>query len=93
MNEIVKKGLQKIKQERHKIKNEVKDRTITYIAGGLGAVAGIAWSNLINSTIEYIFPWKAGSLLAKFLYAILITLIVVSVTVYLAKLSSPEPPK
>lgn len=91
MNELVKKSLRKIRQEQEKIKEEFRERTISYIAGALSVVAGIAWNSAIGSAIEYLFPWKGGSILAKLLYAVVITLVAVFITVYLVRLSKRPP--
>ncbi len=92
MHELIKKSLQKIKFEQEKIRQEFRERTISYVAGALSVVAGLAWNNAVNAAIEYIFPWKTGGILAKIFYAIIITLVVVVITVNLMRLSKQEPP-
>ena len=67
------------------IKKEVRERTLSYIVAALGLVAGLAWNEAIKSLIEYFFPASNG-LLAKFIYTIILTLIVVFVTTYLVRL-------
>ncbi|KKW08071.1 MAG: hypothetical protein UY42_C0001G0034 [Parcubacteria group bacterium GW2011_GWA2_49_16] len=74
------------KNEGMRIKNEVQERVASYIMGGLGIVVGLAWNEAIKGLIEYIFPPSGtGTLMAKFLYAFILTLIVVVVTVYLLR--------
>jgi len=46
-------------------------------------VAGLAWNEAIKALIEYLYPLDKNSLLAKFVYAALITIIVVVFTTYL----------
>ncbi len=76
--------LKNLKVEGVKIKNEVRDRTMMYVLGGLGIVVGLAWNEAIKGLIEHVFPFAGGgSLLAKFLYAIILTLVVVLVTMYI----------
>lgn len=60
--------------------SDVRKQTITYIVSAFGIVAGLAWNDAIKSLIEFIFPAGSGSLVAKFIYAILVTLAVVLVT-------------
>ncbi|PIR06003.1 hypothetical protein COY65_00255 [Candidatus Jorgensenbacteria bacterium CG_4_10_14_0_8_um_filter_39_13] len=55
-----------------------------------GLVAGLAWNEAIKSLIEYIFPLSRNTLLLKFVYAILITLILVFISIYLVKLLKAE---
>lgn len=71
-----------------KLQNEFRERTYGYIAAALGLVAGLAWNEAIKALIEYIFPLSQNTLLAKFAYAILVTILVVFVTSYF--LNSPK---
>lgn len=82
-------SLDKIKNEGGRIGNEMRERSMTYIAGGLGIVVGLAWNEAIKALIEYFYPLtSANSLLAKFLYAVILTAIVVVVTMYIVR--APE---
>lgn len=76
----------KLKEDTLKIKEEVQEKTLSYIGGGLGVVAGLAWNDAIKSLIDFAFPNESSGILAQFLYAIAITVIVVAVTMYLSKL-------
>lgn len=67
------------------IKTHIKDQTAGYLTAALGLVAGLAWNDAIKSLIEVIFPFSSSGILAKFLYAILITLVVVLLSRYLLK--------
>jgi len=68
------------------IKQEVGDKTFGYIMTALGLVAGLAWNEAIKSLIDTLFPGSNNGLMAKFLYALVITLFVVLIGVYLTKL-------
>lgn len=72
---------------------EVRERTIGYVLAGLGVVAGLAWNEAISALIEYLFPLSKNGVLAKFFYAILMTIFVVFVTVYLMKWLKKEEEK
>ena len=50
---------------------------------GMGLVAGLAWNEAIKALIEYLYPLDQNSLLAKFIYAALITVIIVMFSTYL----------
>jgi hypothetical protein len=67
------------------VTREVRQQTVSYITGGLGLVAGLAWNEAIKGLIDYWFPLKGNSVLAKFIYALIITLIVVLTTIYLLR--------
>ncbi|MGB2580608.1 MAG: DUF5654 family protein [Minisyncoccia bacterium] len=78
--------INKIKNEGERITGEVRDRSMTYIAGGLGIVVGLAWNEAIKSLIDYFYPATgANSISAKFIYAIIITIVVVLVTMYVVR--------
>ncbi|MFZ2303496.1 MAG: DUF5654 family protein [Minisyncoccia bacterium] len=78
--------LNQLKNEGERITNEMRERSMTYIAGGLGIVVGLAWNEAIKSLIDYFYPLSsANSISAKFIYAIIITGVVVLVTMYIVK--------
>lgn len=73
-----------------KIKKEFNKKLFSYITAGFGLVAGLAWNEAIKSFIEYLFPLTKNTTLAKFIYAILITVILVLITYYLSQLFLEE---
>ncbi len=77
--------IQKIKEEGKKLKQEVRQRTVGYVLAALGFVVGLAWNDAIKGFIEYIFPLKQDSLLAKFTYAAVLTVLLVGATIYLLR--------
>lgn len=62
------------------------EKTLSYILAAFGLVAGLAWNEAITSLINYIFPTSSNSILAKFVYAILVTVLVVGVSLYFMKI-------
>lgn len=78
-------GLEKIKEESAKLRQEVRERTVGYIVAALGLVAGLAWNEAIKSLIEYFFPLNQNSVWAKFSYALILSVILVAVTVFLLR--------
>lgn len=77
---------QKVKEEGKALKKEVRERTLGFITGGLGLVAGLAWNDAIKALIEHLFPLGKESVPAKFIYAVLVSVIVVILSVYLVRL-------
>jgi hypothetical protein len=75
----------KIKSEIDEVKQEIRDKTVGYIVTALGLVAGLAWNDAVKGLIEYLFPAQKNTLQAKFIYAIIITLFIVFLSVYLVK--------
>lgn len=69
------------------IRQEVKEKTVGYITAALSFVAALAWNEAIKALIDQFIASDQNSLAAKFMYAIIVTIIVVMLAVYLAKLS------
>lgn len=72
---------------------EIRNKVSGYIITAFGLVAGLAWNDAVKSLIEYFFPANAQTLWAKFIYAMLITLIVVIVSAYLVRFLKEEEKK
>ena len=89
----IKKQFEKIKKESDEMKTEIKQKLIGYIIAAFGLVAGLAWNEAIKALIEYIFPLSSNTLLLKFAYAVLVTLVLVFISVYLVKLFKAEEKK
>ena len=83
------KQVNKIKNGIEEVKREFKEKTITLILGGFGLVAALAWNEAIKTLFETIFP-KKNELIGKFIYAIIITVIVVIISLQLKKLSKEK---
>jgi len=81
--------LNKIKNGIEEIKKEFKEKTITLILGGFGLVAALAWNEAIKTLFETIFP-KKSELIGKFLYAIIVTIVVVFISLQLKKVSEKK---
>lgn len=69
---------------------ELKQQIFKYILAAIGLIAGLAWNDAIKASIEYLFPVSASSVFAKILYALLITLLVVIFSVYMASVLENE---
>lgn len=77
--------------KKEKMVNEViKEKTVSYILAAFSLVAGLAWNEAIKSLIEYIFPSAGNSIMAKILYAAVLTVILVAISFYLTKLIKKE---
>lgn len=72
-----------------KIHIEVVRQMITLSTSGFGLVAALAWNNIIQEFVKnYINKWlpQSGSLVSLLIYAVVITILAVSVTIQLSKL-------
>ena len=74
------------------LKNEMRSKVLAYIGGAFGLVAGLAWNDAIKELIQYAFPLATDTLTAKFVYAGLITIVVVVIITYLEKVFKYERP-
>lgn len=88
-NKKSKKITAKAIEEIKKTQREIREKTITLILGGFGLVAALAWNEAIKSLFEILLK-RNDQLIGKFIYAIIITLIVVIVSIQLNKISGKD---
>lgn len=81
-----KKEFEKIKKESQEIQKEIRKKTVNYILAALGLIAGLAWNEFVKALIEHLFPLGKDTLWVKFVYALILTFIVVLVSVYLVRI-------
>jgi hypothetical protein len=86
--------LDRIHEERKAIQYEVKSRLSGALTGAFGLVAALAWNDAVKALIEYFYPAKdANGLGTKFLYAIVVTLLVSIAVYFLTKFFSDKEKK
>ena len=78
------------KEREADIKKAVAERTITLILGGLGLVVALAWNDAIQAFFKSVFGDAPNSIVAKFIYALLLTVIITIVSIRLARFTSRE---
>ena len=83
---VGKDKLKKISREALEFQRLARERMFEYILAAFGLVAGLAWNDAVKTLIETVFPVKASTIVPKFVYAILMTLIVVIVSNYLSRI-------
>jgi C4-dicarboxylate transporter len=83
-------NIEKIKKESEELKSAVWEKTVGYIIAALSLVAGLAWSDTIKAIIEALFPFSKKSIWLMVVYAVVITLIVVLASFYLARAINRE---
>ncbi len=66
--------------------SEVLDKLVELVTAAFGLVTALAWNTAIQELFTMIFP-QSGDLIAKFLYAVTVTVIVVFVTIRLGRLA------
>ncbi|MBU0646097.1 hypothetical protein KJ611_01295 [Patescibacteria group bacterium] len=72
-------------EKKTSLKLEILEKVTTLAAAGFGLVAALAWNSAIQELFVKIWPLDNGSLTAKFIYAAVITVIVVVVVALLGR--------
>jgi tetrahydromethanopterin S-methyltransferase subunit G len=65
------------------VNKEMKEKVLGYIMTAFGLVVGLAWNEAIKELINMLFPIDKNSIWAKFLYALLLTFLIIMITNYL----------
>ncbi len=66
---------------------EILDKMNSLAAAGFGVVAALAWNDTIKAVFNVYFPRPKDSLWAQLTYAIILTIVIVLITVLLARWS------
>lgn len=77
------------KKENNKIHIEIVRQMLTLATSGFALVAALAWNSLIQEFVnEYVKKWlpDSGGIISLLIYAVVITLIAVFVTLQLSSL-------
>jgi len=82
-----------IKGKGAELEKEIREKTLGYIITSFGLVAGLAWNDAIKALIDRFASDPGNGLKAKFLYAIIMTVFVVAVSLYLSKIFKVEKKK
>lgn len=82
-----------MREKINQIQKQMRKKIFSYISAGFGLVAALAWNDAIKTLIQYFFPLDKNGLLAKFIYAFFVTIILVIISVYLVKLLGQEQDK
>lgn len=64
-------------QEKKGVPHEVSGKAFEYIIAAFGLVAALAWNDAIKALIEALVPIEKSSLVAQFVYALVVTILVV----------------
>ncbi len=82
--------METIIETKKKLQGEVREKTAGFILTALGLVAGLAWNDAISSAIKYFFPLDTNGVLPKFIYAVIVTIIIVIISMSLLRLTTPK---
>lgn len=76
MPPIFDKAIEKEKEMRGELQSQVRG----YIMTGIGLIVALSWNDAIKAFIDYIYPAEGKGITAKFIYAIVLTLIVIVIS-------------
>ena len=62
-----------IKEEIKQIRGAFVAKVLALMIGGFGLVAALAWNAAIQTLVKSVFGDKSGGIIAKFIYALLVT--------------------
>lgn len=82
-----------IKESGQEIRKEIREKTLGYVVASFSLVAGLAWNEAIKAAIEEFFPMAKDTIKAKMIYALVLTLVVVTISVYLVRLFKSDEEK
>lgn len=77
-------------QNNKSLREEVLDQMRTLIAAGFGFVAALAWNEAIQALLKSWLPRSGSSLVGKFIYAMLVTVVFAVVTARIGKRESAK---
>jgi hypothetical protein len=86
--------LERLNAERKAATQVIRERMSGAIIGAFGLVAGIAWNDAVKALIDHFYPpSQGGDILPKFLYALIVT-VIVSILIYvITKILIRDKPK
>src|SRR5215210_7582794 len=77
--------LEAAREKEEKVTPEVLDKFAELITVALGLVAALAWNTAIQNLFTMIFGKAGSALIGQFIYAIIITLIVIFATIAVSR--------
>ncbi len=72
-------------QNNKSLREEVIEQMRTLMAAGFGFVAALAWNEAIQAFLKAVLPRPGSSLVGKFVYAVLVTLVFAIVAARISK--------
>ena len=76
-------------EEIKKTNKEIKEKTATLMLAAFALVAALAWNDAVQTLFNIFFPENNG-VIGKFIYAIIITVVVVIISRHLQKILHTE---
>lgn len=74
-----------MEERKSRLPRAVFDKAVTFMLAGFGFVAALAWNDAIQALFSEIFGAARGGIIAKFGYAVLVTVIITIVSIRLGR--------
>jgi len=81
----LKEKIRTLEDEKNRVERDLRKITVGYIIAAFGFVAGLAWRDLSMALVEYLFPMSKDTILAKFIYAIVISIVLAFISIYVLR--------
>jgi uncharacterized membrane protein YjjP (DUF1212 family) len=81
----LKQKVRALEDEKNRVERDLRKITAGYIIAAFGFVAGLAWRDVSMALVEYLFPMSKDTILAKFIYAILVSIALAFATIYVVR--------
>lgn len=67
--------------------DETRKQVAAFVMGGLAITIGLSWNEAVKSSIDEYFPLqKSGGVQAKFTYALILTILMVLLTIFIVNM-------
>jgi hypothetical protein len=81
----LKQKVRTLEDEKNRVERDLRKITAGYIIAAFGFVAGLAWRDVSMALVEYLFPISKDTILAKFVYAILVSIALAFASIYVLR--------
>jgi len=76
---------EKQKTEIGKLRSAFMTKVLTLMIAGFGFVAALAWNDAIQTLVKSVFGDESGGIIAKFIYALLVTALLAIVSMKIGR--------
>ena len=81
---------EEFKEKEKNLRKELRVQSIGYIVAALGLVVGLSWNDAIKSVIDHFFSTAGSGILAKFVYAFAVTVLIILLSQFLLRLTRKD---
>jgi len=81
----LKQKVRTLEDEKNRVERDLRKITAGYIIAAFGFVAGLAWRDVSMALVEYLFPISKDTILAKLVYAILVSIALAFASIYVLR--------